>query len=430
LETDPTRMCELLVGLPDVVVTGVGDWPGWLRIGIETRRHEPRVCAGCGSLGRGHGRRDVVLVDLPVFGRATRLVWCKQRWRCVNPACVVETWTEQDPRIASARLALTGRAARWATVQVGRHGRSVAEVASDLDCDWHTVMDAVVVFGEILIADPDRFGAVTAVGLDETLFARAGEFRTQAWSTQVVDVARGQLLDIVEGRDAAPACAWFAARPQAWRDEIRWATLDLSNSYRAVFDTMLPDATQVADPFHVVRLANNALDECRRRVQNETVGHRGRREDPLYRCRRRLVMAKERLSIDGHERLMGLLAAGDPKREVWFAWNAKEVVRQIYDHTDAQLAEAWVAEICRDFTDDQMPFEVRRLGRTIRRWRHQIVAWHRSHVSNGPTEAVNNLVKRVKRVAFGLKLFKHYRIRALLYAGKPNWALLDGLTPP
>jgi len=163
-------------------------------------------------------------------------------------------------------------------------------------------------------------------------------------------------------------------------------------------------------------------------VQNETVGHRGRRDDPLYRCRRRLVMAKERLSVDGHERLLGLLA-GDPKREVWFAWNAKEVVRQIYDHTDPELAEAWVNEIGRDFTNDQMPFEVRRLGRTIKRWRSQIVAWHRSHVSNGSTEAVNNLVKRVKRVAFGFRRFEHYRIRALLYAGKPNWDLLATITP-
>ena len=75
-----------------------------------------------------------------------------------------------------------------------------------------------------------------------------------------------------------------------------------------------------------------------------------------------------------------------------------------------------------------MPFQVRRLGRTIAKWRHQIVAWHRSHVSNGPTEAVNNLVKRVKRVAFGFRRFDHYRIRSLLYAGKPNWALLDTLT--
>ena len=129
-------------------------------------------------------------------------------------------------------------------------------------------------------------------------------------------------------------------------------------------------------------------------------------------------------------KLLGLLAAGDPKREVWFAWNAKEVVRQIYDHTDHQLAVAWVDEIVRDFADGEMPFEVRRLGRTIAKWRTQIVAWHRSHVSNGPTEAVNNLVKRVKRVAFGFRRFDHYRIRSLLYAGKPNWTLLDTLTPP
>ena len=127
---------------------------------------------------------------------------------------------------------------------------------------------------------------------------------------------------------------------------------------------------------------------------------------------------------------MGLLAAGDPAREVWFAWNAKEVVRQIYDHTNVELAAAWVAEIGRDFTDPEMPFEVRRLGRTIANWAAQIVAWHQSHVSNGPTEAINNLVKRVKRTAFGFRRFEHYRIRALLYAGKPNWDLLDQLTPP
>lgn len=75
---------------------------------------------------------------------------------------------------------------------------------------------------------------------------------------------------------------------------------------------MLPTATQVADPFHVVQLANRALDECRRRVQTETMGHRGRRDDPLYRARRRLTIARQRLSVDQHDRLMGLLPAGDP----------------------------------------------------------------------------------------------------------------------
>ena len=265
---------------------------------------------------------------------------------------------------------MTTRAARWVTVQVGRHGRSVAEVAADLECDWHTVMDAVVLFGQILIDDPARFGAVSAVGLDETLFAGKGEYRTQCWSTQIVDVHHGQLLDIVPGRDSTEPCRWFAARTPAWCDGIRWATLDLSNSYRAVFDTMLPDAVQVADPFHVSRLANTAVDECRRRVQNDTIGHRGRKTDPLYRCRRLLVMADQRITDRGRERLRGLLAAGDPKGEVRLCWHAKEVVRQTYDHTDPDVAAAWVDDIVRDFADNEMPPEVQRLGRTIKRWRH------------------------------------------------------------
>ena len=192
---------------------------------------------------------------------------------------------------------------------------------------------------------------------------------------------------------------------------------------------MLPDATQVADPFHVVRLANQKLDECRRRVQNETMGHRGRKDDPLYRCRRLLTKADERLTDTGRAKLVGLLGAGDPRGEVKTAWHAKEVIRQIYVHTDPDLADEFVTRLSQDLQDDSCPVEVRSLGRTLVRWRDQIVAWHRGHVTNGPTEAANNLIKRIKRIAFGFTNFRNYRIRALLYAGKPNWQLLATITP-
>ena len=72
---------------------------------------------------------------------------------------------------------------------------------------------------------------------------------------------------------------------------------------------------------------------------------------------------------------------------------------------------------------------MRRLGRTLLRRRHQIAAWHQAQVSNGPTEAANNLIKRIKRVAFGFSRFRNYRIRTLLYAGRPNWSLLATITP-
>jgi len=72
---------------------------------------------------------------------------------------------------------------------------------------------------------------------------------------------------------------------------------------------------------------------------------------------------------------------------------------------------------------------VRSLGRTLRRWKQQIAAWHGAQVSNGPTEAANNLIKRVKRAAFGFTSFRNYRIRSLLYAGRPRWTLLSTITP-
>jgi transposase len=328
VEVDPTRMCELLVGLPAVRVLGIVDEvDGPLWIHIETRGGRP-VCGTCGGAVAIKDRPLFTLVDLPAFGRPARLVWRKHRWSGVSSACAVGSWTEEALSIAAARLVMTDRAGRWVTEQVGRWGRTVNEVAVELGCDWHTVNDTVVAFGTALVDDdPDRIGTVTALGLDETLFVHHGPWRRQLWSTSIVDVRAGRLLDIVPGRRAAEPCAWLADRGQDWLDGIAFATLDLSGPYRAVFDTLLPDAVQVADPFHLVKVANTALDECRRRVQDDTLGHRGRKDDPLYRCRRLLTRADERLDEKGRIKLLGLLRAGDPRGGVTTAWHAKEAVR-------------------------------------------------------------------------------------------------------
>ena len=430
MEIDPTRMCELLVGLPGVDVVGVDDpEPGWLVVVVAVREERP-VCGRCGTAAWVKDHREVDLVDLPAFDQRVILRVIRTRWCCPAFRCGVGSWTIEHPEIAPAAHKLTTRAGRWATEQVGRYARSVNEVAAALGTDWHTINDAVVAYGEVLLdADVDRVGVVRALSIDETLFKREGRWRTQRWSTQLVDARSGQLLEVVEGRDSAAPAAWLAEQGPVWRAQVRWAVMDLSGPYRATFDTMLPDAEQVADPFHVVKLANAKLDECRRRVQNETLGHRGRKADPLYRCRRLLLAAEERLDHRGSEKLTGLLRAGDPRGEVAYAWHAKEAVRFFYDIGNPDLAEKYLAELAADLQDDEFPAEVRSLGRTLTRWRTQIVNWHRARASNGPAEAINNLVKRVKRAAFGFRRFRHYRIRSLLYAGRPDWNLLATITP-
>ena len=429
MEYDPTRMCELLVGLGDVEVLSVGDEGGGpLRVHVRCRAARP-PCGGCGGLLWSDGERAVVLVDLPAFGRPVRLVWRKRRWRCARRGCGAGTVTEADREIAPARALLTSRAARWATRQAGR-GRPLKDVGAELGCGWHAVNLAVQRWGGALLdADTGRISEVAALGLDEHLMMRRGRFRVKTWGTSIVDVGRGQLLDIVRGRDAKAPTRWLLRRRREWREAIRWAVLDLSGPYRAAFNAAVPKARQVADPFHVVRLGNDALDEVRRRVQNQTLGHRGRKDDPLYRARKLLVSASENITAHGHTKLRGLLDAGDPYGEVRDAWHAKETLRSIYDIPCAKVGAATVAQLAADLQEPGMPEEINRLGRTIWNWRHQISNWHAARVTNAPTEAANNLIKRVKRAAFGFTNFDNYRIRALLYAGKPDWTLLQTLTP-
>ena len=271
MEENPTRVCELIVGLGDVEVLGVDDAPGG-PLGVHIRTRARPACGGCGGAVWSKGPAPVGLVDLPAFGRPVHLVWHKWRWRCPAATCDVASFTEVDEQIARARSALTARAGRWATMAVGRDARPVADVAAELGCDWHTVNRAVLAWGEALLAaDTARVGSVSALGLDETLFGRHGPWRTRSWCTSIVDVHRGQLLDIVPGRDSDGPTRWLLDQPQSWRQSIDWGVLDLSGAYRRAFDVALPHAGQVADPFHVIRLANHSIDEVRRRTQNDTL---------------------------------------------------------------------------------------------------------------------------------------------------------------
>ena len=282
METDGRRMCEVLVGLGEVDLVGVEELSrDRLRVTIRSCGPRP-VCGRCGGRVWSKGDQPVRLVDLPAFGRPVQLRWRKRRWMCPNQECVVKSFAEQDRSVAPERALLTSRAGRWATEQVGRGGRTISEVAAELGCDWHTVNREIVRWGDALLeADVSRFGSVEAVGVDETLFWRKGRWRKKQWCTSVVDVGGRQLLDIVPGRTANSAVGWFRNQPTEWREAIRWAVLDMSGPYQVAYDRVLPHAHQVADPFHVVRLANRCVDLVRRRYRTR---HWDTEDEGATRC--------------------------------------------------------------------------------------------------------------------------------------------------
>jgi transposase len=315
------------------------------------------------------------------------------------------------------RVVLTERARAEACRRVGKDAHAVAAVARDLGVGWATIMRAVREHGSPLVEDPARLQRVAALGLDETSFLKATRVAPTRWVTGLVDLERGRLLDLVADRTRAAVDAWLRARPRDWLAQVATVALDPWRGYASALVAPLGHATVVVDHFHAVRLANVVVDQVRRRTQQTTLGHRGRKHDPLYRIRKLLLTAAEQLTSRGRTRLRVGLAAGDPAGEVAAAWQGKELLRAVYAAADTAAARAALDRFYR-WSDGVEVAELSRLARTVRAWEAEILAFHATEgCSNGPTEAMNLLIKKVKRVGHGFRNFANYRLRLLLHCG-------------
>jgi transposase len=406
---------SILLGLDQFEVTAAEVTDDEWRLVVQTTATTVG-CAACGTQARLHARRTVRVRDLPIGGRPVVLAWRKRIWRCVEPACGVRTWTERAAAIRP-RAVLTERARAEACRRVGKDAHTVAAVARDLGVGWATIMRAVHDHGTPLVDDPTRLEDVTALGLDETSFLKATRRAPTRYVTGLVDLEQGRLLEVVADRTRAAVDRWLHARTHDWLARITTVALDPWRGYASALVVPLGHATVVVDHFHAIKLANAVVDQARRRTQQATLGHRGRKRDPLYRIRKLLLAAAEQLTSRGRVRLRAGLAVGDPTGEVAVAWQGKELLRAVYAASELAHAQAALGRFYR-WADGVGVAELSRLARTVRAWEAEILAWHATGgCSNGPTEAINLLIKNVKRVGHGFRNFANYRLRLLLHCG-------------
>ena len=255
--------CDLLVGLDGLHVLDVlRDDGGGLVVDVESAPG-PVGCPACGVLARGHGRREVGLVDAPAFGRPTRVVWRKRRWVCLEAACPVGVFTEQDERVARPRGLLTVRACRWAIAELRREQASVQGLARRLGTTWRTVWDSIRPLLQAADADPTRFDGVSILGVDEHVWHHVSTKPVEAGGrgpkelTGMVDLTRdsqgrvrARLLDLVPGRSGETYRGWLAERGEDFRSRVGIATLDPFQGYKNAIDDQLEDAVAVLDAFY------------------------------------------------------------------------------------------------------------------------------------------------------------------------------------
>jgi transposase len=410
---------DVMFGLDGFVVRSVCRYGNELEVTVRTTATRV-ACRECGIIAAAHDRRDHVLRDVAIAGSPVAVVWQKAVWRCPDQLCGTKTWSERSPQIL-ARASLTERARADICRQAGL-GVAVSTLARAYGVGWDTAMRAVRDHGKPLVDDPARTAGVAKLGVDETSFLLANRDHHTMYMSGFVDLERGVLIDIVAGRAGDDIAYWLYWQPDAWLAAVREVALDPHRGYANGLARLLDHATFVLDHFHAIKLANAMVDDVRRRAQNETLGHRGHKNDPLYGIRRLLQRASETLTHRQSAKLVAALDAGDnDRREVTSAWFAREALRRVYDTTNHADAIERLGEFYAEVAAWDVP-EAKRLARTIRAWEPELLNWHTTGgTSNGPTEAINLVIEKVRRVGHGYRNPDNYRLRLLLIAGGINW---------
>jgi transposase len=320
---------------------------------------------------------------------------------------------------------LSRRALRWALEALVCQHLTVARIAEALAVSWDTANDAVLAEGRrVLINDPTRFDGVQVIGVDEHCWRHTR--RGDMFVTVIIDLTPirdgagpARLLDMVPGRSKQAFKTWLADRDQSFRDSVEVVAMDGFTGFKTATTEELPDAVAVMDPFHAVRLAGDAMDDCRRRVQQHLHGHRGRKGDPLYTARRTLHTGADLHTDKQRDRIRALFAA-DEHVELEATWGIYQRMIAAYREPDRAKGREQMSNVIESVSSGVPAAlkEVRRLGRTLKRRSADVLAYFdRPGTSNGPTEAINGRLEHLRGSALGFRNLTNYIARSLLETG-------------
>jgi transposase len=404
-----------------LVVLGQRLEPG--RAVLACRVGEPdEWCRRCGCEGMPRDSLVRRLAHEPFGWRPTTLLVTVRRYRCTGCGHV---WRQDTTAAAEPRAKLSRGGLRWALEGIVVQHLSMARVAEGLGVSWNTANTAVLAEGRrVLIDDPDRFDGVRVLGVDEHVWRHTR--RGDKYVTVIIDLTPirdrtgpARLLDMVEGRSKQVFKTWLATRDKAWRDQLEVVAMDGFTGFKTATAEDLPDAVAVMDPFHVVRLAGDALDRCRRRIQQDLHGHRGRATDPLYRARRVLHTGTDLLTDKQRARLDALFGT-DEHVEVEATWTIYQAMIAAYREPDRIKGRHLMTRLIGSISHGVPAAlsEVVTLGRTLRNRAADILAYFdRPGTSNGPTEAINGRLEHLRGTALGFRNLTNYIARSLLETG-------------
>jgi transposase len=359
------------------------------------KESEFEVCPKCATVSRSvHDRRWVKLKDQPLRGSGMYLHVLKRRFRC--PGCK-KVFTEPIPGVRKGFKTTERfrRGLKWAC----ENFKDLKRVQKAFGCSaW---LCHKIFYEQIELKHRERLKDPwgTRIGIDEhTWRKKRSKSGVTEFASLIVDYDRNRIVEVVNGKTVSHMKDQLDYIPG--RERVREAVIDMCDPFKKFVKEFFPNAKITADKFHVLRLLNPSINKARTEITGD------KRSNPI---RTLLLRNRHKLKYFERSALDQWLSHHSKLKEIyWF----KEALHQLYRTKGFNKA-------CRAFTNltDRMALstldEIKKLRKTLMKWRNEILNYFISGLTNGKTEGYNRLAKREQYNAFGVRSFFNYRLRLL-----------------
>ena len=364
------------------------------------------VCPKCATLSSTcYDKREVTIKDTPLRDKQVFLKITKRRFYCKS---CKKPFTEPIQGVIKGRRS---------TIRFRKHVLWCATNFADLKrvqqkcrCSAWLVYTAYYEHAELEVRKLQNPWGKT-IGIDEHSFVRNKKYGYKEFASVFVDYNRSRIREVVYGRYGSDYWRDKNLLAVPGRENVKNFIIDFSPSMRSFAKSFFPNAKIIADKFHLVRLANHAVNLKRLEIMKDPKSYIVKsRKNPL---RKMLLMNGKKLHFAQERSLMHVF---DRHRELEAFYRVKEMIHNLYEIRGYKRAAKALTRIT-DFIASLKMQGLKSLRRTLMDWRYEILNYFKRRVTNGKTEGFNRKAKLIQRAAYGFKKFENYRLK-LIYLSK------------
>ena len=385
-----------LLDLKGVIVKKVRYKKNFVKIHIELPVRE-QTCPHCKApTTKIKDYRTQIIKDIPIRFNTTLLSYRKRRYQCKECG---KTFYEKA-HFLPKRARKTTRVTEFIVDRL-KTKQSMKDIARDADVSVNTVSRLLPPL------------AVSAKHLPEVLCIDEFKGNTGYFKYQVslMDGKTRKPIDIIECRYKSHLFDYFNKFSLEERKKVKYVVTDLWKTYKDLSNTYFPNAKVVADKFHFVRYATEAVDSVRKKVQDKLP----RSERKYFKHSRKLLLSKyDKLKDEKQKEELNYILI-NYSEDLRIAYREKEEMLKIIQMSEKEKAIECLNTWIKRNLESDIP-ALKNCAKTYFNWVTEIKNALKVPYSNGPMEGYNNKIKTLKRIAFGFRNFKHFKARILLMA--------------